>query len=269
MNQYPSQPGIIPEEMPGFYVGQFVAHALFGIGEIMSIEGTRATVSFDIGTKVLDLGSRRLVPLDSPDGFMYHSIRFRERPGEEELEVLSRGGRYVSEVVIPDKLACGEKSFPVTRIRERAFAYVTNLRSVRIPSSLKDIAPDAFEGSSGIAQVRHVSLGHEHVTLVQDASGLWGVIADPAKKVSAIPREYEQIRFYAAWLSRQQKMPVYYFLVQKGGLWGLLNKAGREQAPCIYDELTPQESADLLTGFRFRRGCVAGIVDGKGQENLD
>ena len=45
-------------------------------------------------------------------------------------------------------------------------------------------------------------------------------------------------------------------------------KAGRQQAPCIYDELSPVLDNGLLQGFAFRRGDIRGIIDGKGQETI-
>jgi hypothetical protein len=95
-----------------------------------------------------------------------------------------------------------------------------------------------------------------------------GVLADPARKISAIPLEYDEITFCAARLVSRQRTPVYYFLVKKDGHWGLLNKTGRVQAPCIYDELAPALKNGLLQGFAFRRGDTKGIIDGKGQETI-
>ena len=111
--------------------------------------------------------------------------------------------------------------------------------------------------------------GKEWAVLLVDAEGKIGVEANPVKKVEAIPCEYEEIRFHPGKMVRKQQVPTYYFLVKKDGLWGLLNKIGRQQAPCIYDELRPLERAGLLKGFAFRRGEVTGILNGKGEETLD
>ena len=266
LKRHPFSPGPVPEDLAGFRVGQPVVHEDFGLGEILQLDEGVASVVFDSGTRMIDLRARKLLPVDNPDGFIFRSVRYRKRPDADELEVVSRAGKYVTEVDIPGILALVSRAYPVTRIRERAFAYMENLRSVSIPPGLCDIAPDAFEGSLGITQVRRVSSGTETATLVQDSSGFWGVLANPAKKQSAIPREYEQIRFYAARLTAKQKMPTFYFLVRQDNLWGLLNKADRMQAPCIYDALEPSEAGGLFRGFAFRRGEVTGMIDGKGEE---
>lgn len=263
--RHPFSPGPVPVDLSSFFVGQPVVHEDFGLGEILHLEDGVASVLFDSGTRMIDLRARKLLPVENPDGFVFRSVRYRKRPDVDELEVVSRATKYVTEVDIPGILGLVSREFPVTRICEYAFAYIDNLRSVSIPPTLVDIAPDAFEGSMGIAQVRRVSSGAETATLVQDASGFWGVLANPAKKQAAIPRDYEQIRFYAARLTAKQKMPTYYFLVQQDGLWGVLNKMGREQAPCIYDTLDPNEVDGLFIGFSFRRGDATGKIDGKGE----
>lgn len=114
-----------------------------------------------------------------------------------------------------------------------------------------------------------VHSGKEWAVLLVDAEGKIGVEGNPVKKVESISCEYEEIRFYPGKVVRKQQMPTYYFLVKKDGLWGLLNKTGRQQAPCIYDELRPLEKVGLLKGFTFRRGEVTGILNGKGEETLD
>ncbi len=263
--RHPFSPGPVPVDLSSFFVGQPVVHEDFGLGEILQLEEGVASVLFDSGTRMIDLRARKLLPVEHPDGFVFRSVRYRKRPDVDELEVVSRATKFVTEVDIPGILALASREFPVTRICEHAFAYIDNLRSVSIPPTLVDIAPDAFEGSMGIAQVRRVSSGAETATLVQDASGFWGVLANPAKKQAAIPRDYEQIRFYAARLTAKQKMPTYYFLVQQGGLWGLLSKTGRVQVACIYDTLKPVETGGFFKGFAFCQGDSTGMIDGRGE----
>ena len=106
----------------------------------------------------------------------------------------------------------------------------------------------------------------ETATLCMNKNGLWGALENPEKKQVAIPCEYQEIHFYAARLATRQKMPTYYFLIKQNGLWGLLNKQGRQQATCIYEELSPRETDGLFTGFFFRRSGQVGLIDGKGQE---
>ena len=86
--------------------------------------------------------------------------------------------------------------------------------------------------------------------------------------IKALPCEYEEILFYSARLDEKQTNPIYYFLVKKDGLWGLINKHGRQQAPCIYQVLHPKENNGFWEGFAFRRGRVAGLMDGKGKETV-
>ena len=105
----------------------------------------------------------------------------------------------------------------------------------------------------------------ESAMLCMDETGRWGAVANPDKKQAAIPCGYEEIHFYAARLVTRQKNPTYYFLVRNGGKWGILNKQARPQAPCIYDELTPKEDDGIFTGFFFRRGDDAGLINGKGE----
>ncbi len=106
----------------------------------------------------------------------------------------------------------------------------------------------------------------ENATLCLNGAGRWGVVGNPAKIQAEIPCEYEEIRFYAARLVARQKNPTFYFLVKKDGLWGILNKQGKQQAPCIYDELEPQEKDGYFEGFAFRRGTQTGLINGKGEQ---
>ena len=106
----------------------------------------------------------------------------------------------------------------------------------------------------------------ENATLCLNGAGRWGVVGNPAKIQAEIPCEYEEIRFYAARLVARQKNPTFYFLVKIDGLWGILNKQGKQQAPCIYDELEPQEKDGYFEGFAFRRGTQTGLINGKGEQ---
>ena len=130
-----------------------------------------------------------------------------------------------------------------------------------------ELRANTLEPYDGLESIECESNG-EKVTLLQNKNWLWGVQADSAKMVKALPCEYEEILFYSARLVEKQKNPIYYFLVRKDGLWGLLNKRGHQQAPCIYNALRPKENNGLLEGFAFRRGRVAGLMDGKGKETV-
>lgn len=168
------------------------------------------------------------------------------------------------------------ESFPVgRRVRHTQFGTgcVTATQGVKVSVMFRqgervlDLRSDKLEPFDEPETMEVVSNG-EKAILVQDNRWLFGVQADPAMKVAAIPCEYEHITFYAGLMDPKQKIPTYYFLVKKEGLWGLLNKFGRQQAPCIYNELKPKETNGLSDGFAFRRGEVQGIIDGKGNETI-
>ena len=124
--------------------------------------------------------------------------------------------------------------------------------------SLKLVTPEA-------PYTVEVTSHWESTRLCMNEKGLWGAVANPEKKQEAIPCKYDEISFYAARLVMEQKNPTWYFLVKKDGLWGLLNKQGRRQAPCIYDELTSKEEDGLFIGFSFRKGDDRGMINGKGE----
>lgn len=181
----PSEESSVPLEiLERLPVGRRIKHAVFGVGRITEIQGSRATVQFHKDKKTFDLRADALEPFDGLESF-------------------------------------------------------------------------------------HVECNGEAAILLQDKNWLFGVQENPDKKVAAIPCEYEQIIFYAGKLVENQKIPTYYFLVKKNGLWGLLNKLGRQQAPCIYDDLRPEENNGLLEGFSFTRKTLKGIINGKGIETIE
>jgi hypothetical protein len=262
----------VPEGLlSAYHVGQSVVHEKFGLGEITELRGFKATVRFGQDTHVFDIGSGLLQPLDATGPFTItvKGLTFRRRPSIDELEVLSCNAKYVGEIDIPDSITIEGRMFRVTAIGESAFANRPGLRSVSIPPSVTLIAPNAFERSENVAQIKKISLQGESVTAYINASGKWGIIANPAKKISAIPGIYDEIRPYAGKLVEKQKTPILYFLVKEKGLWGVLNKIGHQQAPCIYNELNPIETRGLFQGFVFKRGDISGILDGKGEETLE
>ena len=252
-----------------YYAGQWVNHGRFGLGVIEKLDGDRALVRFGQTGRLFDLGSGKLDPFDDSGRFSFEKegIRYRRITGLDELEVVAfASGKDSAE--IPRGFTINNREFSVSRIGTKAFAALPDLRSVSIPPSVTGIAPDAFACSDGIRQVRKVASNKETATLVVNSEGRWGALGNPAMKQDAIPLEYEEILFYAGKVSRNQKVPIYYFLVRKEGLWGLLNKFGRQQAPCVYDELRPCEEDGFLKGFAFRRNGQSGMVDGKGIETI-
>ena len=261
----------LPEDLSiDNYVGEWITVRQNGLGEIVEIDGYKATVDFWPLKKVISLVADSVEPFRAEGDFTFirENVRYQKRPAVRELEVVACTNKQVTELTIPESVTINGDSYLVTSIGSVAFAGMPTLHSLSIPSSIRDIAPDAFLMSDNIAQFTKVVYGRDQVTLMVSRDGKWGVLADPRRKVSAVPFEYERIRFCAARLVPQQKNPVYYFLVKQLGRWGLLNKAGRQQAPCIYDELSPVLDNGLLQGFAFRRGEIRGIIDGKGQETI-
>ena len=259
----------VPEEfLSAFHVGQSVIHEKFGLGEITELCGFKATVRFGQDSRVLDICAGVLLPFDASGPFTLtvKELTFGRRPGVDELEVLSCSAKYVGEIDIPGSMTIDGREFRVTAIGESAFADRPGLHSVAIPPSVTVIAPNAFERSGNVAQIKTISSHGESATAYINSCGLWGIIANPAKKISAIPSLYDEINLYAGRLVEKQKTPILYFLVREKGLWGVLNKIGHQQAPCIYNELAPLESEGLFQGFAFKRDNVSGVIDGKGEE---
>ena len=252
------------------YIGEWISVGHFGLGEIMEIDGYKAKVDFWPQKKEISLVADSVAPFEIEEGFSFirESIRYKKRMGARELEIVACTDKRAVEVTVPESIRINGDSYPVTSIGRKAFAGLTELHSLSIPSSVRDIAPDAFMMSDSIVQLEKQGIGPDRVTLLTSRDGKKGVLADPARKISAIPLEYDEITFCAARLVSRQRTPVYYFLVKKDGHWGLLNKTGRVQAPCIYDELVPALKNGLLQGFAFRRGDTKGIIDGKGQETI-
>ena len=185
-------------------------------------------------------------------------------------------GTYPDEPLIEDKPLSPEllERIPVgRRVIHAQFGVgrVTEVQGDRVrvlfrtSEKVFNIRSGVIEPYDGLEPVVAESNG-ESVALLQNEQWLWGVQADPERKMAAVPCEYEQIVFYAGKLVQKQKVPTYYFLVRKSGLWGLMNKIGRLQAPCRYNTLVPKETDGLLEGFSFRRGGVKGLIDGKGTE---
>ena len=252
-----------------FSVGQWVVHEQYGAGQITELNGFRAVVAYGKRSDEFDLHSGMWMPLDPSKDFWLGALGFKRRPGLEELMVVACSDKTAVKMVIPATFRVNGKDYPVTEIGPKVFSGCRRLRSVSIPRGVISIAPDAFLGCDDLAEVRRMSSGRETVQLVMNDEGCWGVIENPAKRVAAIPCRYEEIRFYVGKLVAQQRIPTYYFLVKEKGAWGLLNKVGHQQAPCIYDDLTPKETGGLLQGFSFRRGGLTGIIDGNGEETLD
>ena len=254
------------EELSSFQEGLWVLHEQFGTGVIVKREEQCALVQFDSGVKRIFLNSDKLSPLDINDVFNYQGLQYRRQPDADELEIVGVANPSVVKAVIPDHLHINGKDYPITAIGKMAFAKMKRLADVTIPASVMEIAPLAFVGSDHISQIRNESCGRETASFVMNELALWGILPNPERKVPFIPCQFEDIHFYPGFMDGKQKTPTFYFLVRKNGLWGIINKTGHQQAPCIYDALSPKEDGGLCIGFEYRQGNRSGLINAKGEE---
>lgn len=261
-----SPDGAKMEEFSSFQEGLWVLHAQFGTGVIVKREEQCALVQFDAGVKRIFLNSDKVSHMDINDAFFYQGLQYRRKPDADELELVGVANPSIAKAFIPNHLHINGKDYPITAIGKMAFANMKRLTDVTIPATVVKIAPLAFVGSDNIRQVRTESCDRESVTFVMNESGLWGVLANPSRKVDAIPCQFEEIRFYPGFMDERQKVPTFYFLVKQDGHWGIINKTGHQQAPCIYDALSPIEEGRLCIGFEYRRGNQSGLIDAKGND---
>lgn len=61
--------------------------------------------------------------------------------------------KYTGDVVIPEEVTYGNRTFSVTQIGGSAFQYCTSLTSVTIPNSVTEIGGNAFEGCANLTSV--------------------------------------------------------------------------------------------------------------------
>ena len=254
-----------PELANVFSEGLWVTHDQYGAGEIVKLESFHAQVQFDEEKKDVDLYSDRLVPLDLTESFVYQNVRLSKNQDKDELEVVGCANALLSKVRIPELLCINGQCYPVTAVCKSAFYNMKRLTDVTIPSSVTVIHPYAFVGSDGIRQVRTETNKTESATFIVNAAGLWGALAVPSKKQTAIPFEYDAIHLYAGRSVARQTVPFRYFLVCKQGKWGLLSKQGYQLIPCIYNSLIPKETDGLLVGFEFRLDQETGTINAKGE----
>lgn len=253
------------EELSSFQEGLWVFHAQFGTGVIVKREEQCALVQFDSGVKRIFLNSDKLSPLDINDVFFYQGLQYRRQPDADELELVGVANPSVVKAVIPDHLHINGKDYPITAIGKMAFANMKRLADVTIPATIVEIAPLAFVGSEHISQIRNESCVRETASFVMNERGLWGILPHLDRKVPFIPCQFEDIRFYPGFMDGKQKNPTFYFLVRQNGLWGIINKTGHQQAPCIYDALSPKEEGGLCIGFEYRQGNRTGLINAKGE----
>ena len=257
------------EELSSFQEGLWVFHAQFGTGVIVKRDDQCALVQFDAGFKRIILNSDKLSPLDIDETFSYQELQYRKLPNADGLEIVGVVNPAVAEAAIPGHLLINGKDYPITTIGKMAFANMKRLTDVTIPATVVEIAPLAFVGSDHIRQFRNESHGRENASFIMNELGLWGILPNPERKVLFIPCQYEEIHFYPGFMDDKQRIPTFYFLVRQNGLWGIINKMGHQQAPCIYDTLSPKENGKLCVGFEFRQGNKTGMINGKGEVTTD
>jgi len=72
------------------------------------------------------------------------------------VSVVSGYTKYTGDIVIPSQVDFIGKTYSVTSIDKSAFEDCTGLKSIKIPSSIKSIGLDAFDGTSALTAV-HIS----------------------------------------------------------------------------------------------------------------
>lgn len=257
------------EELSIYQEGFWVHHTYFGTGVIVSQEEQYVLVQFDAGVKKFFLNSDKLSPLNLNGVFCYKGLRYRKLPDLDELELVGADNPLAAKADIPALLHINGQDFPVTAIGKMAFANMKRLRDVFIPAGVVEIAPLAFAGSDYIRQIKNESCGRENASYVMNDLGLWGILPNLERKVPFILCQFEDIRFYAGYMVEKQRIPTFYFLVRQNGLWGIINKTGHQQAPCIYDALSPKEEGRLCIGFEYRKGGRTGLINAKGEEVIN
>ena len=261
-----SSDGARMEELSSFQEGLWVLHAQLGTGVIIKREEQCALIQFDAGVKRIFLNSDKVSFLDIHGSFFFQAFKYRKKTNADELEHVGVANPSIAKAVIPNHLHINGEDYPVTAIGDLAFSNMKRLTDVTIPFTVKDIAPSAFVGSDHISQIRNESCGRYDASFVMNERARWGILPNPERKVPFIPCQFEDIHFYAGIMDERQKNPTFYFLVRQNGLWGIINKTGHKQAPCIYDFLTPKEDGGLCLGFEYRRGNQSGLIDAKGND---
>lgn len=268
-----SLPGTEKDELEARYRrGLWVFHKQFGAGLIIKKHPSRRLrvyIQFNDDVRLLYLDSDALSPLILEDDLEYLDIKYRKDPEKDELAVVGVSNQSIERIVIPQFLRIKEQDYAVTAIGDLAFANLKRLTDITIPETIKTISYNAFYGSDNLRQIKNEACGHESATIIMNESGRWGILANPARKVDAIPCQFEDIRFYAGFMVEKQRIPTFYFLVRQNDLWGIISKTGHQLVPCIYDALSPKEDGQLCIGFEYRKGGRTGLINAKGEEVIN
>ena len=170
--------------------GLWVFHKQFGSGLIINKHPTRRLrvyIQFNDEVRLLYLDSDKLSLLNLDEDIEYLDIKYRKLPEKPEMAIVGVANPSIERIVIPQSLRIKEQDYAVTSVRDLAFANLKRLTDIIIPDSIKDISYSAFYGSNHISQVRNETCGRESATFFMNELGRWGILANPSRKVEAIP----------------------------------------------------------------------------------
>ena len=84
--------------------------------------------------------------------FMVNGIAYEKNDDGISVAVC-KGGDYIGDITIPEKVTYYGATYSVTSIGGSAFWYCTGLTSVTIPNSVTEIGSEAFRGCTGLTSV--------------------------------------------------------------------------------------------------------------------
>ncbi len=89
----------------------------------------------------------------TPDSFMVDDMAFKVSGQAAEKTVTYVKGPSAEQMTVPSSVTYAEQAYSVTAIADSAFAGLQQLKSVRIPSSVKSAGKNLFAGSSHVAAI--------------------------------------------------------------------------------------------------------------------
>ena len=107
-----------------------------------------------------------------------NGINYRLNGWTKTAEVIKKSGGYEGDIVIPEAVVFNERTYRVTSIGKKAFAFCYPLTSITIPDSVKSIRRLAFDGCGSLlsftyqgtlAQWKKIKLGYSWKTLLPTA----------------------------------------------------------------------------------------------------
>ena len=102
---------------------------------------------------------------------------YYNRTGDNTVEVINNAnGKYAGNIVIPNKVIDGFKTYSVTSIGNDAFYDCYGLTSINIPEGVTSIGNDAFYGCSGLTSINiPASVTNIGKQAFKGCSGLTGI----------------------------------------------------------------------------------------------